>query len=105
MDDGIIISWAGWHVHCDEWAGTYTEEEFVKEAFRIIDGLISERLAVILRLSGNRITSGQTRSVEDLDEQFEPEFWLNERNKREIIAVSWKGTYDRGDFDPKKLTF
>ena len=104
MDDGIIISWVGWHVHCDSWGDTYTEEQFVAKALDYIDGLLSTGLAIIVTWTGESVGSGGTCPVEDIDEQLETGFWSIASTKGlEIIVISWNGEYDRGEFDPAKL--
>lgn len=103
MSDGIIIYWVGYHVHCDDWGGKYTEEEFIAKAFDIIDKILSEELVIVLDWNDVSMPSGALFSSETLDAQLQTGSWPKPREGHTTLVVSWNGSYDRGEFDPAML--
>lgn len=102
MHDGIIISWAGWHIHCDSWGNEYPEEQFVDQALEVIDSILSEKLVVVIDWDNGPGGTGGTCESADLDNQLQngwPAFFIKDK---QLVAISWNGTYDRGTFDPTK---
>ncbi len=101
MWGGIIISWVGWHVHCDELDDDELDiqdsgEEIVIRAVDIIHNILSERTVIIKSGSSG---AGGNCLVEDLESELEGT-WSSFGRGKDIVVLSWKGTYDRGTFDP-----
>lgn len=99
---GIIISWAGWHEHCDDWAGQYTEEQFVAEALEVVEGLMNEERVVVIDWQDGPGGTGGLCESGDLDNSLKNGWWARIAQERQIAVISWKGTYDQGPFDPDK---
>jgi len=99
MWEGIIINWVGWHVHCDGWGGQVTEDEFVGEALEIVNGILTEFIVIITTWKDGSSGAGGNCLVEDLESELEGTWSIFGKGK-DIVVLSWKGTYDRGTFDP-----
>jgi hypothetical protein len=98
MWEGIIICWAGWHIHCDAWGGTSSENEFVTKALEIIDSILKEKIAIIGTWRDGNIRSGGYTSIEELENGLDGMCLFSEGETK--VALSWNSTYDRGEFDP-----
>lgn len=102
MYDGIIISWVGWHIHCDDWGGNYTEKQFIEHALEVIAGLLNESWVVVIDWKDVPGGTGCLCESAKLDKQLQSGWWASIAKKRPVMAISWKGTHDRGHFDPAK---
>lgn len=102
MGHGVVISWAGWHDHCDGWGGEYSEEEFVAEALELITDILAEKRVTITSWIAAKVDSGGNCLVEELDDVLRNAPWAEAAKWLDIVVLSWKGTYDRGHFDPAR---
>lgn len=102
MYDGIIINWVGWHIHCDDWGGTYTEDEFISKAFEIIDGILIEKYVVGIAWRDGLVVAGGILKSDTMDQELQKGFWIKLAEDRQVVAISWNGNYDRGQFNTEK---
>lgn len=99
MHSGVILDWVGWHAHCDDWGGKFTENEFVGETLELISNILSERTVIIQTWKDGSTGAGGNCLVEELESELEGTWSIFGKGK-DIVVLSWNGTYDRGTFDP-----
>lgn len=95
MDDGIIVSWGSWHVHCDPWGDTYAEDEFVAKAMELIEGILSESIVILDYWKDGREVGGGSCAGDEIDETLANGLFSD--RGYETTVRSWNGTYDRGE--------
>lgn len=102
IDEMIIISWVGWHEHFYDWGGTYMEDKFISRAFEIIDKILVDKYVVAIAWKDDRILAAEIFRSDAINKKLHKGFWAKAVEDEQVVAISWNGNYDRGQFDPAK---
>lgn len=101
-DGQLFIAWAGWWEEWDSYADDYSEEEIFTAAVELISDILAERCVIVTAWSDRGVEAGCNYPIEELNKRMDTSWSILVGKEFETVAVSWSGTYDRGQFDPMK---
>ncbi len=99
MHGSIIVQWGKWHVHCDPNPIAATRRRQISKALRAIRWILDEDLVIIEHWQDGRFMGDRDCKPAKLKRCLK----VASSGLGQVTARSWRGTYDSGTIDPKKL--
>lgn len=92
----VFLTWiAPWHVHIG-FAERWPDPEHLREAAELLEGIVTERTAIVLYCRGESvIAGGQMAAGGALPHWSTVDIEQPDGGEERIVVRSWRGTYDR----------